>query len=41
MSQFYTDVSDINFLYGGYPHVREIIHSLKLVDFLRVHVDKP
>ena len=23
------------------PHVREIIHSLKLVDYLYVHSDKP
>ena len=35
----YTDVSGIKLLYHGYPPVREIIHSLKLVDYLHVQAD--
>ena len=37
----YIDVGGILYLYQGFPPVREIIHSLKLVDYLYVHADKP
>ena len=37
----YTDVGGIKQLYHFCPPVREIIHSLKLVDYLHVQADKP
>ena len=35
------NVSGINWVYHGCAHVREITHSLKLVDYPHAHTDKP
>ena len=40
MCKVYSDVGGIK-LYHVCPPVRKIIHSLKLVDYLRVHADNP
>ena len=37
----YTDVGGKKLFYHGCPPVRKIIHSLKLVDYLHIQVDKP
>ena len=41
MCKVYTDVGGIKQLYHVCPPVREIIHSLKLVDYLHVQADNP
>ena len=41
MLKVYTDVGGIKYLYHVCPHVRKIIHSLKLVDYLQVQADNP
>ena len=41
MCKVYTDVGGIKELYHVCPLVHKIIHSLKLVDYLHVQVDKP
>ena len=41
MCKVYTDVGGIKELYHVCPHVRKIIQSLKLVDYLHVHADNP
>ena len=41
MCKVYTDVGGIEQLYHDCPHVRNIIHSLKLVDYLHVQADNP
>ena len=41
MCKVYTDVGGIKQLYHVCPHVRKIIHSLKLVDYLHVQADNP
>ena len=41
MCKVYTDVGGIKKLYPVCPHVRKIIHSLKLVDYLHVQADNP
>ena len=37
----YSDVGGMKSLNHVCPHVRKIIHSLKLVDYLHVQVDSP
>ena len=37
----YTNVGGLRLLYNGFPPLREIIHSLQLVDYLHVQADKP
>ena len=41
MCKVYIDVGGIKYLYHIFPPVREIIHSLKLMDYLHVQADKP
>ena len=41
MCKVYTGVGGIKQLYHVYPPARQIIHSLKLVDYLHVQVDNP
>ena len=41
MCKVYTDVGGIKYLYHVCPHVRKIIHSLKLMDYLHVQADNP
>ena len=41
MCKVYTDVGGMKLLCHVWPPVRKIIHSLKLVDYLHVQVDKP
>ena len=41
MCKIYTDVGGINSYTMVFPPVREIIHSLKLVDYLHVQADNP
>ena len=39
MCKVYTDVGGKKYLYHVCPHVRKIIHSLKLVDYLHVQAE--
>ena len=41
MCKIYTDVGGIKQLYHVCPPVREIIHELRLVDYLHVQADNP
>ena len=41
VGKVYTDKDGITWLYHGCPHVQEINHSLKLVDYLLIQVNKP
>ena len=41
MGKVYIDVGGIKILYHDCQHVRKIIHSLKLVDYLYVQADNP
>ena len=41
MSKVYIDVGGIKYLCHVCPHVRKIINSLKLVDYLHVKADNP
>ena len=41
MCKVYTDVGGIKYLYHVCPHVRKIINSLKLEDYLHVQTDNP
>ena len=41
MCKVYTGVGGMKMLYHVCPPVRKIIHSLKLMDYLHIQVDKP